>query len=95
MCFTVSSFIFRHIKYLQICKHINFTTSEKSIIVNVYNSIKQTQVDFLTNSILNTCKNFIPNKIISIRDKEAPWMTVGIKRVLLEKAKIYRKYVKK
>ena len=52
------------------------------------------QVDFLTNSILNTCKNFIPNKIISIRDKDAPWMTVEIKRVLLEKAKIYRKYVK-
>ena len=51
-------------------------------------------VDFLTNYILNTCKNFIPNKIISIPEKDAPWMTVEIKRVLLEKAKIYRKYVK-
>ena len=34
---------------------------------------------------LNVFSNFVPNKIISVRDKDANWMTVKIKRVLLEK----------
>ena len=36
----------------------------------------------------------MPNKIITIREKDAPRMTVEINKVLLEKAKVYRKYVK-
>ena len=46
--------------------------------------VSQGLTNFLTNSILNICNNFIPNKIISIRDKDAPWMTIEIKRVLLD-----------
>ena len=63
-------------------------------MINLDNLDVNDQVNFLTNSIINICNNFIPNKIISIRDKDAPWMTIEIKRVLLEKAKIYKKYVK-
>ena len=53
------------------------------------------KVAFLTDCILNICRNFVPNKFISIRDKDAPWMTPELERMILEKAKIYRRYVKK
>ena len=49
----------------------------------------------LTDSIFNICRNFVPNKLISIRDKDAPWMTPELKSLILEKAKIYKRYVKK
>ena len=38
--------------------------------------------------------NFVPHKIISCRDKDAPWMSPEIKQALYEKAKLYKKYVK-
>ena len=53
------------------------------------------KVAFLTDCILNTCRNFVGNKFISIRDKDAPLMTPELKRMILEKAKIYRRYLKK
>ena len=40
---------------------------------------------------MNIFQNFVPNKIISIREKDAPWMTSEIKRLILEKAKVYVK----
>ena len=52
------------------------------------------QVEFLTDSILNTFSNFCPNKTITCRHKDAPWMTSEIKQKLKEKTQIYRKYVK-
>ena len=52
------------------------------------------RVLFLNNCILNVCSNFVPNKVITIRNKDALWMTPDIKRMILEKAKIYRRYVK-
>ena len=51
-------------------------------------------VNFLTNSIINVFSNFVPIKVITVRYKDASCMTVEIKTVLLENAKIYRKYVK-
>ena len=36
----------------------------------------------------------VPNKVITIRGKDTLWMTPEIKRMILEKAKIYRRYVK-
>ena len=38
--------------------------------------------------------NYVPSKTVSCRDKDAPWMSLDIKKALLEKAKVYRKYVK-
>lgn len=52
------------------------------------------RVEFLTETILNVCSNFIPNKIVVVRDKDTPWMSDRIKKLILEKAKAYRQYVK-
>ena len=38
--------------------------------------------------------NFVPNKVITIRNKDAVWMTAQIKKALHEKSKVYERYVK-
>ena len=53
------------------------------------------QVSVLNETLLNIFSNFVPNKIISVRSKDDVWMTAEVKRVLLEKSKIYERYVKR
>ena len=38
--------------------------------------------------------NVVPNKIITCRDKYAPWMTEEVKNICHTKAKVYKNYVK-
>ena len=47
-------------------------------------------VSTLTECILNIFSNFVPNKLITIRHKDGPWMTPEIKGIILEKAKVYK-----
>eukprot|EP00111_Clytia_hemisphaerica_P023432 TCONS_00069027-protein len=51
-------------------------------------------VFLLTETIINIMSNFVPNKVITIRNKDAVWMTAEIKRTLLVKSKVYEQYVK-
>ena len=52
------------------------------------------QVSLLTETLLNIFSNFVPNKILTVKNKDSVWMTAGVKRLLLEKGKIYERYVK-
>ena len=52
------------------------------------------QVEYLTSCILNVFSNFVPNKIITCRDKDPPWITEEVKKICHKKAKIYENYVK-
>ena len=52
------------------------------------------RVKFLTDCLLDVFYNFVPNKVITIRSNNTLWMTPEIKRMVLAKAKIYRRYVK-
>ena len=52
------------------------------------------RVKFLTVCVLNVFYNFVPSKVIIIRSKDTLWMTPEIKRMILGKVKIYRRYVK-
>ena len=52
------------------------------------------RVKFLTECVLNVFYNFASNKVITVRRKDTLRMTPEIKRMILEKAKIYRRYVK-
>ena len=66
-----------------------------SQISKATSKLKSNQVYFLTNSTLNVFSNIVPNKVIKIRDKDAPRMrTVDIMKIVLAKEKIYRKYDK-
>ena len=60
-----------------------------------FNGITVNQkVKFLTDSILNIFLNYCPHKYITVRGKDASWMTTDIKTILKEKTKLYKKYVK-
>ena len=61
---------------------------------NIFYKNPNNQVEFLTASILNTFSNFCPNRIVTCRFKDKPWMTNEIKQKLKEKAKVYKTYVK-
>ena len=52
------------------------------------------RVSLLSEYVTNIFSNFVPNKTIVIRDKDALWMTSEIKQMLLDKAKIYRRWKK-
>ena len=52
------------------------------------------RVKFLTECVLYVFNNIVQNKVITIRSKDTFWMTPEIQRMILEKAKIYQRYVK-
>ena len=52
------------------------------------------RVKFLTECIFNVLYKFVPNKVITIWSKDTLCMTLEIKRMVLEKTNIYRRYVK-
>ena len=52
------------------------------------------QVDYLTKCISIVLTNFVPNKIITCKDKYPPWMTEEVNTLCHNKAKIYEKYIK-
>ena len=52
------------------------------------------QVEHLSSCILNVFSNFVPNKTITCRDKDPPWMTEEVKKLCYMKTKIYENYVK-
>ena len=52
------------------------------------------QVEHLLSCILNVFSNFVPNKTITCRDKDPPWMTEEVKKKCYMKAKIYEHYDK-
>ena len=66
---------------------IDWATSMVNLHVN-------NQVYLLTTCVTNIFKNFVPSKTIVCKDKDPPWMTDEIKRVCMDKAKVYRQYVK-
>ena len=79
----------------------------KANITNIKNSLSQVnwnnalkdlnvnnQVEYLTSCIYNVFTNFVPNRTITCRDKDPPWMTEEVKKLCHLKAEIYEKYVK-
>ena len=75
------------------------TNIKKSLSqINWHNALKDLnvndQVEYLSSCILNVFSNFVPNKTITCRDKDPPWMTEEVKKLCYMKAKIYENYVK-
>ena len=52
------------------------------------------QVEILTETLLNIFSNFIPNKTITVRPRQAPWITQSIKNFILKKDRAYKKFVR-
>ena len=52
------------------------------------------QVKFLNEVLLNIYSNFIPNKVKTIRPRQAPWVTQTVKNFLRKKNHAYRSFVR-
>ena len=52
------------------------------------------QVELLTETLLNIFSNFIPNKTIKIRPRQAPWITQYIKNFIAKKNRAYKSFVR-
>ena len=63
--------------------------TEKTSNINVHTQLK------LFNEILtNSFTNFVPNKLITVDDRDPPWVTENIKKLLKDKSKLYKEYIK-
>ena len=52
------------------------------------------QVDILSEVLLNIFFNFIPNKVVTIKSKDVPWITGTIKSMIQKKNPAYNSFVK-
>ena len=52
------------------------------------------QVELLNEVLLNIYSNFIPNKVKTIRPRQAPWITQAIKNFLRKKNRAYNSFVR-
>ena len=52
------------------------------------------QVELLNEVLLNIFSNFIPNKVKTIRPRQAPWITQAIKNFLRKKNRAYKSFVR-
>ena len=52
------------------------------------------QVKLINEVLLNIYSNFIPNKVKTIRPRQAPWITQAIKNFLRKKNRAYKSFVR-
>ena len=52
------------------------------------------QVKLLNEVLLNIFSNFIPNKVKTIRPRQAPWITQAVKNFLRKKNRAYKTFVR-
>ena len=52
------------------------------------------QVSLLNEVLLNIYSNFIPNKVKTIRPRQAPWITQAVKNFLRKKNRAYKSFVR-
>ena len=52
------------------------------------------QVKLFNEFLTNIFTNFAPNKLITVDDREPPWVTEKIKKLLKDNSKLYEKYIK-
>lgn len=49
-------------------------------------------VGYTNDLIISTCSEFIPNKIVTIRSKDKPWMSNEVRRAIRNRDRCFRKY---
>ena len=51
-------------------------------------------VKYITNALIEASEKSIPNKIVTIRPKDHPWITCRIRNLIRKRKRIFRKYKK-
>ena len=52
------------------------------------------QVETFNTVILNVMSNYVPNEVITINDKDPPWITSNIKNKITHKNSLFQKYIR-
>ena len=52
------------------------------------------QVSILNEVLLNIFSNFIPNKVTTVRPRQAPWITNAIKNFIRKKNRAYKSFIR-
>lgn len=60
-----------------------------------FNKSVDQMVDCFTNTFLDLAKKHIPCKIITVSEKDAPWVTASVKTAINRNKRVYRKWVRR
>ena len=52
------------------------------------------QVELFQNYLMNIFENYIPNEVITINERESPWITSAIKNKIQEKNSLYKSFLR-
>ena len=53
-----------------------------------------TQVKWFNEILTDIFTNFVPNKLITVDYRDHPWVTENIKKLMKDKSKLYKEYIK-
>ena len=63
--------------------------------MQIRNKDIDTGVEILTEAIFEAAHKSIPNKIITVRPNDHPWITCHIKNIIRKRKRAYRKFKRK
>ena len=96
-------FVFNKIVTKAFSRHIwlydqaNYNGLRDEISNTDWDAVKHQNIDTyaknVTDSILNTAKQFIPNKNIIVRQTDPQWLTCKIKKMMRKRKRLYDKYM--
>ena len=52
------------------------------------------QVKLFNKTLSNIFMNFVPNKLVTVDYRDSPWVSGKIKKLLIDKSKLYKLYIK-
>ena len=68
---------------------VNFDREKAFSNINVH-----TQVKLFNEIVTNIFTNFVPNKLITVDDRDHPLVAEKIKKLLKDESKLYKQYIK-
>ena len=86
----------RHIWYYDQCNYDNLNEAILNApwgVIDIFDDVDEA-VDYFTDLLLNISKEHIPNREITIRPKDKPWMTSHVKQAIKLRDRAHKKWVK-
>ena len=86
----------KHIWYYDKCNYYNLNEAILNApwgVTDMFDDVNEA-VDYFTDLLLTISKEHIPNKEITIRPKDKPWMTSHVKQAIKLRDKAHKKWVK-
>ena len=73
-------------------------TLEKRLINFPWENIKKSQhkryISLFNKTVKNIISKYVPHKTVTFDDRDPPWINNSVKKLILERNEMYKKYVK-